>query len=113
MARKVLSTERDIAPTERYISVKADGKLWRANDDDDKIVSAGDTRDDYSVFVFEQQVDGSYRIRVKADGQYLHVDGLGDELLSTRYQSDDEYTRFFVEYMSNDGSWRFKLKGTG
>merc|ERR1712139_339542 len=90
----------------------ADGKLWRANDNDDKIVSAGDMSDDYSVFVFEKQVDGSYRIRVNADGQYLHVDGLGDELLSTRYQSDDEYTRFFLEALS-DGSWRLKLKGTG
>lgn len=112
MARKVLSTERDIAPTERHISVKADGKLWRANDDDDKIVSAGDTSDDYSIFVFEEQVDGSYRIRVKADGQYLHVDGLGDELLSTRFQSGDEYTRFFLESLS-DGLWRLKLKATG
>ena len=33
-------------------------------------------------------------MRVKADNTYLHVDGSGDKLVSTRYQANDDFTRF-------------------
>ncbi|MCB0641138.1 MAG: RICIN domain-containing protein, partial [Phaeodactylibacter sp.] len=50
-------------------------------------------------------------IKVVADGRYLHHDGLGDKLLSTRYQPNDDYTRFYLEPES-DGSYRIKVKAT-
>lgn len=114
MAKNALSRDRELSSAERIITVRATDKLWRANDDSDDIVAATSSeKDDFSTFILEHQVDGSYRIRVKGDGQYLHVDGQGDQLLSTRYHVDDDYTRFFLEGPDADNLWRVKVKSTG
>lgn len=55
---------------------------------------------------------GIWQILVAATGRMLHVDGLGDRLVSTRYQPDDEYTEFrFVP--QDDGSYRIRVMATG
>lgn len=55
---------------------------------------------------------GIWRITVATTGRFLHVDGLGDRLVSTRYQPDDAYTRFrFVP--QGDGSYRIRVMATG
>eukprot|EP00812_Abedinium_dasypus_P012117 NODE_5646_length_565_cov_263.027451.p1 GENE.NODE_5646_length_565_cov_263.027451~~NODE_5646_length_565_cov_263.027451.p1 ORF type:complete len:147 (+),score=31.30 NODE_5646_length_565_cov_263.027451:3-443(+) len=56
---------------------------------------------------------GSYRIQTKADGLYWHENGLGDKLLSTRFQPNDDYTRFFFEWQPNDDSFRIRVKADG
>ncbi|WNG24284.1 S1 family peptidase [Cystobacter fuscus] len=53
----------------------------------------------------------SYRIQVKADGRFLHEDGWGDKLISTRYQPNDDYTQFILE--PNGEGWRIKVKADG
>jgi hypothetical protein len=113
MAKVALSTNRELPAAERTISVRATGKLWRADDDGDSMVTTVTKEDDFSIFILERQVDGSYRIRVKADGKYLHLHGTGDQLLSTRYQPDDDYTRFFFEGPDANGLWRLKVKANG
>jgi hypothetical protein len=54
----------------------------------------------------------AYRVRVKADGRFWHLHGNVDNLLSTRYQPDDDFTRFSI-VSSGDGAWRIRNKATG
>lgn len=56
-----------------------------------------------------EDLNGEYRIRVKATNRYLHEDGWGDKLVSTRHQVDDDFTRFFFE-SEPDGSYRIRVK---
>jgi hypothetical protein len=54
-----------------------------------------------------------YQVRVKGSGRYWYFSpGPGTNLLSTRAQSGDDYTRFIIE-SSGDGGWRIRNKGTG
>ena len=54
-----------------------------------------------------------YQVRVKGSGRYWYfAPGPGTNLLSTRAQSGDDYTRFTIE-SSGDGGWRIRNKGTG
>lgn len=53
----------------------------------------------------------AYRIQVKADGRYLHEDGWNDKLVSTRAQSNDDFTQFILEPKSE--GWRIKVKADG
>jgi hypothetical protein len=54
-----------------------------------------------------------YQVRVKASNRYWYfAAGGGGNLLSTRAQSGDDYTRFTIE-SSGDGGWRIRNKGTG
>lgn len=46
-----------------------------------------------------------------ATGNFLHADGLGNLLISTRYQPFDDYTRFYIEPLP-DGRYRFFVKAT-
>jgi hypothetical protein len=55
---------------------------------------------------------GTYLIRSKADNAMLHLNGLGDRLVSTRWQPNDDYVRFILE-LQQDGSVRIKSKATG
>lgn len=55
---------------------------------------------------------GTYQIRSKADKAMLHLNGLGDRLVSTRWQPNDDYVRFILE-LQPDGSVRIKSKATG
>lgn len=55
---------------------------------------------------------GTYQLRSKADNAMLHLNGLGDKLVSTRWQPNDDYVRFIVELQS-DGSARIRSKATG
>jgi len=71
----------------------------------DKIISTrslGNKGND--KFNLEIQTDGSYRIQVKANAKYLHCDDArkGDKLVSTRYQINDSYTKFFFEECSTN-----------
>ena len=52
---------------------------------------------------------GTYRVKVKGDNRYWHEDGLGDKLVTTRYQPSDDFTWFTFEPQS-DGSHRIKVK---
>jgi hypothetical protein len=54
----------------------------------------------------------TYQIQVKADGRYLHEDGYGDKLVSTRYQPNDDFTKFIFQ-RQYDGSYRIKVKASG
>ncbi len=56
--------------------------------------------DDTYLFSLEKQPNSSYRFKCKANNKYLHVDGNGDNLLSTRYQANDDYTRFYFRSWS-------------
>ena len=54
----------------------------------------------------------TYQIKVKGSGRYLHEDGGGDKLVSTRYQPNDDFTKFIFERQS-DGSYRIRGKASG
>ena len=54
-----------------------------------------------------------YQVRVKGSGRYWYfAPGPGTNLLSTRAQTGDDYTRFTIE-SSGDGGWRIRNQGTG
>jgi len=57
-------------------------------------------------------LNGEYRIRVEANGLFWHEDGNGDRKLSTRWQPNDDFTRFILEAQS-DGSYRIRVKASG
>jgi hypothetical protein len=58
------------------------------------------------------RVCGTYQIRTLADKQWLHLHGMGDKLLSTRFQAADDSVRFVLE-LQRDGSVRIASKLTG
>ncbi len=92
------------------IKVKRTNKYLHEDGRGDKLVSTrAQDRDDYSLFLVEQENDGIYRIKVKGSGRYWHEDGNGDKLVSTRYQSDDDFTRFYLELQA-DRSYRIRVK---
>ncbi|MEM9304576.1 MAG: hypothetical protein AAGE01_20865 [Pseudomonadota bacterium] len=41
--------------------------------------------------------DGVYRLRTEASLSFWHEDGFGDRLVSTRFQTDDAFSRFVLE----------------
>lgn len=57
-------------------------------------------------------LSGEYRIRVMANGLFWHEDGNGDRKLSTRWQPNDDFTRFILEAQP-DGSYRIRVKASG
>ncbi|MDX1984871.1 MAG: DUF642 domain-containing protein [Bryobacteraceae bacterium] len=57
-------------------------------------------------------LNSTYRIRVKSTGRFLHEDGNNDRLVSTRFQPDDDFTRFVPEKQT-DGSYRLRVKANG
>ena len=57
----------------------------------------------------DNDLSGQYRIRVKATNTFWHEDGCCSKLVSTRWQPNDDYTRFILEKQS-DGSYRIKVK---
>merc|ERR1712046_487546 len=93
-AKTVLNAEPDFKDADWRVAVSATGKFWQL---DNQMVTSASQKAEASTFRLERQVDGSYKIKVDADGQYLHVNGLGDQLLSTRYQTNDDYSKFFLE----------------
>lgn len=99
---------------------KASGKFLHEDGGGDKLLSTRyqpSPPDDFSRFFLESiqgaeaDLSGTYRIRVKADGLYLHDDGGGDQLLSTRYQVTDDFTRFRVS-RNADGTYRITTVAT-
>lgn len=86
IVREFLSSEAKTNEPEEVRSVKPDGEASISTD--------------YS---------GEYRIQLKANGTYLHEDGLGDKKLSVRSQETDDFTRFIFE-SQEDGSYRIKVK---
>jgi hypothetical protein len=56
-------------------------------------------------------LSGTYRIHVKATGHFWHEDGNGDKRISTRWQPDDDFTRFTLERQA-DGSYRIRVKAS-
>lgn len=59
---------------------------------------------------FARQADGSFRIRVAGDGLFLHqVSSGADTQVSTRFQPNDDSTRFFLE-QEPEGSYRIRTK---
>lgn len=57
-------------------------------------------------------LSGEYRIQVVSNNLFWHEDGNGDRRLSTRYQPDDDFTRFILEIQA-DGSYRIRVKANG
>jgi hypothetical protein len=100
-------------PSGRYLlTVKASGRGWCVDDGPggDQLVRSCDRHD---LFIADlHEADGSYRIVSARSGRHLHLDGGGDKLLSTRYQPDDIFTRFFFE-RQGDGTYRIRVKATG
>ena len=93
------------------ISVSASGRYLYCNDDlgEDKLVYTADGDewdDDHMRFYLEQQKDLSFRIRCKASNRYFHCDELGDRLLSTRTQSYDATTVFYLTRHLVHGNWK-------
>lgn len=73
---------------------------------------------DYTKFIFEEQDDTSYRIKVKANSSYLHEDGNHNKLISTRYQVDDYFSRFDLECQEDNNTFhkirvKDKMEDTG
>jgi len=67
--------------------------------------------DDYTRFALEEEEDGSYRIRVKADCSYLGV-GITDDLVSCKDHYLEEYARFAIEEQ-RDGTYTITSIATG
>lgn len=54
------------------------------------------------------------KIKVQNTNDFLHLNGLGDQLLSTRYPgADDDFTRFIFERQVNEASYRIRVKASG
>lgn len=51
--------------------------------------------DDFTRYFFERQVDGTFRIRVKATNTYINE--AADKLISTRTQVNNDTSRFLLE----------------
>ena len=58
-----------------------------------------------------QDLSGTYRIKVKQSGRFLHVNAErgSDQLASTRVEIDDDYTRFVLK-QNPDRSYTMRLK---
>jgi len=72
---------------------------------------------DNGSYVLERQEDGTYRIRVEADDQYLHLNGKDDQLLSNGScgQSDIESdsssnTGFDMDYYTQQAHSRYRYQ---
>lgn len=89
------------------IRAKASGRYLH----EDSLLSTQTQPDPAMRFEISLSAD-AFRITVKSTGRFLHDDGNGDRLVSTRYQPDDDFARFYIERQS-DGSYRFKSKGSG
>lgn len=78
------------------------GRYWREDPVDELISTRVDLDDDYAKFYVEEYCDGTVRFKVKATGEYLHVNEGGDRLCSTRWQpgAADKDTRFIIEYVN-------------
>ena len=92
------------------ISVSESERWFYCNDDlgEDKLIYTADGDewdDDHMRFYFEQQKDLGFRIRCKASNRYFHCDELGDRLLSTRTQSYDDTTIFYLTRHMLHGNW--------
>lgn len=59
----------------------------------------------------EPKLDGTYRVVTVGSGRYWHEDGSQDKLVSTRYQSADDFTRFVLE-AQKDGTYAIKVKNS-
>ena len=57
-------------------------------------------------------MSGEWRIQVKGNGLFWHEDGNGDQKISTRWQPNDDFTRFILEQQP-DGSYRIRVKASG
>lgn len=58
------------------------------------------------------RLSGEYQIQMSASGRFWHANDLQDKLISTRWQPNDDYTRF-VFHPQSDGSYRIAVKATG
>ncbi len=79
------------------IRVKASGRVWYLNEPGDSLVTTGQRTDmQQTHFNFVQRSPGVYQIVSAVSGKHLHLDGLqgGDQLLSTRHQTNDNFTLF-------------------
>ena len=57
-------------------------------------------------------INGEYKIRVKANGRYLHEDGLGNKLVGSFDQAVDDFTHFILEKQPDD-SYKIRVKADG
>lgn len=90
--------ERDSDDTYR-IKVKATGKYLHEDglEAGDKYLSARyEESDDFTRFYVELNADNTVRLKVKGSNRYWHVDSDGDMLVSTRFQSEIEMTKFYL-----------------
>jgi hypothetical protein len=91
------------------IHTKSTGRVW--SEGSNLLISTQSQPDDASVrYTLQSQPGGGYRILVQQDGKELHEDGVGDKLLSTRYQPNDDFTIFFFEQQGDIGSYRMRTK---
>jgi len=52
----------------------------------------------------DERMSGTYRIRVKQSGKFLHAHAgpAGDQLVSTRFDDNSDYTRFVLKHLGTD-----------
>lgn len=95
----------------KRIQVKASSKFLQVGDEviPGLLSTLFQDDDDFSRFIFEQQTDSSFRIKVKANDLYLQEDVTGEHYLTTQSQEDNDNARFFLEIQS-DGSYKIKVK---
>jgi hypothetical protein len=99
------------------IRAALNNKTLQADDVKDKLLSTRfQTTDGYSQFSIVKigGTDDAVRIRVLADNQMLHADDArkGTNIVSTKYQPDDDYNHFFV-VDRKDGKCNIKNKKSG
>ena len=86
------------------------GKTWCV--DRNGFVSTETPQPRNSWFALIPQTDGSFQIRNTGTGKLLHVNTFGDKFLSTRWEPNDDHTKFYVRKQS-DGTFRINVKADG
>jgi hypothetical protein len=96
-----------------YFRIKSSNRGWCVADGvgGDGLVRSCPGRGDVLV-ADQRESDGSYRLISIRSGKHLHLDEAGDKLLSTRYQPDNDATRFLLKRL-RDGTYRITVKASG
>lgn len=71
----------------------------------------GEFTDRAFQFVPEEQDDGSYRFRVLSSNRYLSVQDAPEQTVSTTTQTDDGYSRFYID-PDEHGAFRVRTQAT-
>ena len=124
-AKSNLKALDDIIDKNEQIKIKEEDLAWNKAKSENTIESyqnyissypngryTGDANNHKTAIANARQpanFNGVYRIRIKANNTYLHADGFGDKLISTRAQETDDFTRFIFE-REPDNSYTIRVK---